>query len=309
MQDVKTRYGTLKGASVANVYNSGEVEDYIVEEESNLKISDYNFIPLYGFVDTRRKELPSVKFYKDESIRSLSLNEATQINTSIGSFEVEKLTFYKSGEINRLFLLDGKLSGYWSEEDEYTLAKEHEFNFIFGQFKAKVMSIHFYQSGEVQSITLWPKERAEITFKNIKLNVRIGVSLYKDGSLATCEPLRPTPIDTPIGKIEAFDRNAIGIHGEDNSLKFYQDGAIKSLITSTDVIEVYKDGGLVYTHSPKNVRHYSNSEELDLETVTIEFLNNTVVIDNNSKYNFNEYEFRIKSFGEKKLTLIGDLNN
>lgn len=309
MQDVKTKYGTLKGATVANVYNTGEVEDYLVEEESNLKILDYNFVPLYGFVDTRRKELPSVKFYKDESIRSLSLNEATPINTSIGSFEVEKLTFYKSGEINRIFLLDGKLSGYWSEEDEYTLANEHEFRFIFGQFKAKVMSIHFYQSGEVQSITLWPKERVEITSNNIKINARIGVSLYKDGSLATCEPVRPTLIDTPIGKIEAYDRNAIGIHGEDNSLKYYQDGGIKSLITSTDLIEVYKDGSLVYVHSPKNVRHYSNSEELDLETVAIEFLNNTVIIDNNSKYNFNEYEFRIKPFGEKKLTLLGDLNN
>ena len=66
-----------------------------------------------------------------------------------------------------MFLLDGKLSGYWSEDDEYNLAKTYKFNFEFASFEAKVISLHFYKTEELKSITLWPKERVKFNFRRL----------------------------------------------------------------------------------------------------------------------------------------------
>ena len=308
MEQIKTKYGTLNNSFLAGCYSTGECEEFRVEGESELNILGYKLIPSYEFPDVRRKEFPSVKVYKNGNIRSISLNESTSITTKIGVFEVEKITFYEDGPINRLFLLDGKLSGYWSEDDEYNLAKTYEFNFKFASFDAKVISLHFYKTEELKSITLWPKERVKLILGDYNFIGRIGFSLYKSGKLKSCEPFRPTAINTPIGDIEAYDMNAIGIHGDQNSLNFYEDGKVESLITSTNTITIHTLEGDTILHSPRKVRLYSNSEVMDTITLCIEFRDNKVIIDDKYEYSIQENKFEIKSFGEKQLTLWGDLN-
>jgi len=308
MKTIDIKYGTLNNAFLAGCYSTGECEEFRVEEESELDILGYKLIPSYEFPDIRRKEVPSVKIYKNGNIKKVSLNELTSITTKIGVFEVEKITFYEDGPINRLFLLDGKLSGYWSEDDEYNLAKTYEFNFEFASFDAKVISLHFYKTEELKSITLWPKERVKLILGGYNFIGRIGFSLYKSGKLKSCEPFRPTTINTPIGDIEAYDMNAIGIHGDQNSLNFYEDGKIKSLITSGNTITIYNLEGDTIIHSPRKVRIYSNSEVMDTITLTIEFIDDKVIIDGKYEYNIQGNKFEIKNFGEKQLTLSGDLN-
>lgn len=308
MKTIEIKYGTLNDAFLAGCYSTGECEEYRVEEESELDILGYKLVPLYGFPEVRRKEFPSVKVYKNGNIRSVALNELTSITTKIGVFEVEKITFYEDGPINRLFLLDGKLSGYWSEDDEYNLAKTYKFSFEFASFEAKPISLHFYKTEELKSITLWPKERVDLNLGNYNIIGRIGFSLYKSGKLKSCEPFRPTTINTPIGDIEAYDINAIGIHGDENSLNFYEDGKIRSLITSRNTITIHTFDGDTIIHSPKKVRIYSNSEVMDTISLNIEFRDDKVIIDNKYEYNIEGNKFEIKSFGEKQLTLSGDLN-
>lgn len=308
MKTIEIKYGTLNGAFVAGYYSTGECEEYRVEEESELDILGYKLIPSYEFPDIRRKEFPSVKVYKNGNIRSVLLNESTSITTKKGIFEVEKITFYEDGQINRLFLLDGKLSGYWSEDDEYNLAKPYKFDFEFTSFEAKVMIIHFYKTEEIKSITLWPKERVKLNLGASIIIGRIGFCLYKSGKLKSCEPFRPTTINTIIGDIEAYDINAIGIHGDQNSLNFYEDGKIKSLITSRNTITIYNLDGDSIVHSPKKMRVYSNSEVMDTISLTIEFIDDKVVIDNRYEYKIQGNKFEIKNFGEKQLMLNGDLN-
>lgn len=307
METIKTKYGLLNDASVASYYSTGEIESYNIEEESSLDILGYKLIPLYGFLDERRKEFPPVKVYKNGNIKSIGLNEATLIKTKIGVFEAEKITFYKEGPINRLFLLDGKLSGYWSEEDEYTLAKMYKFNFEFAHFESKVISLHFYKTGELKSLTLWPKDRVKLNIGDCSVVSRIGFSLYESGKIKSCEPFRPTTIKTPIGDIDAYDINAIGIHGDTNSLNFYEDGSIRSLITSRNTITIKIPSGDAIFHSPKKIRLYSNSEVMDTITLKLEFKENIIIIDGQYEYNINENKFEIKNFGEKQLTLSGDL--
>lgn len=308
MNTIETKYGNLNDAFIASYYDSGEPESYKVDEESKLTILGYKLVPLYGFIDERRKEFPPIKVFRNGNIKSISLNDLTSIKTNIGTFEVEKVTFYESGEINRLFLLDGKLSGYWSEEDEYKLAKTYKFDFKFSSFVGKPICLHFYETKQLQSITLWPKEKIQIYVGEYNFTGRIGVSLYKSGKIRSCEPFRAININTPIGKIEAYDVNALGIHGDTNSLNFYEDGRIKSLITSTNTITINTPQGDKIFHSPKKIRLYSNSEVLDIITLKIEFTNDKVIIDNKYEYVMQENEFEIKSFGERSLTLNGDLN-
>ena len=308
MKTIKTKFGDLNDAFVAGYYSSGEVEEYKLEEESELNILGYKLIPSYEFPDVRRKEFPSVKVYKNGNIRSILLNESTPITTKIGIYEVEKITFYEEGQINRLFMLDGKLSGYWSEDDEYNLAKAYKFDFDFASFEAKAMSLHFYKTEELKSITLWPKERVKLKIGDYNIIGRIGFSLYKSGKIKSCEPFRPITINTPIGDIEAYDVNALGIHGDQNSLNFYEDGKIKSLITSRNTITIYTLKGDTIFHSPKKVRIYSNSEVMDTISLNIEFSEDKIVIDNEYEYSLLENRFEIKSFGERQLTLGGDLN-
>lgn len=307
MKTIATKYGLLNDASVASYYSTGEIESYSVDEESILDILGYKFTPLYGFFDDRRKEFPSVKVYKSGNIKSIGLNESTYIETEIGAFEVEKITFYEEGQIKRLFLLDGKLSGYWSEEDEYKLAKVYKFDFIFASFESKVNSLNFYKMGELKSFTLWPKDRIKLSIGNHNIVGRIGFSLYESGKIKSCEPFRPTTIKTPIGDIDAYDINALGIHGDTNSLNFYEDGSIRSLITSRNTITIKTPSGDAIFHSPKKIRLYSSSEVMDTITLKVEFKENIIIIDGQYEYNINENKFEIKNFGEKQLTLSGDL--
>ena len=308
MKTIDIKYGTLNNAFLAGCYSTGECEEFRVEEESELDILGYKLIPLYEFPDIRRKEFPSVKVYKNGNIKKISLNESTSITTKIGVFEVEKITFYEEGQIKRLFLLDGKLSGYWSEEDEYDLAKLYKFDFEFAYFEAKVMTLNFYKTEELKSITLWTKERVKLNLGDYNIIGRIGISLDKSGKLKSCEPFRAITINTIIGPIEAYDINAIGIHGDDNSLKFYEDAKIKSLITSTNTITIHTLEGDTIIHSPRKVRIYSNSEVMDTITLAIEFRDDKVIIDDKYEYNIQENKFEIKSFGEKQITLMGDLS-
>ncbi|MDR3593663.1 hypothetical protein [Clostridium sp.] len=308
MEKIKTKYGVLNDAVIAGYYSTGEPEAYNVEEYSELDILGYKLVPLYGFVDERRKEFPPVKVFKSGNIKSISLSDLTEIDTVIGTFEAEKITFYESGELNRLFLLDGKLSGYWTENDEYNLAKVYKFNFEFASFEGKPMSLHFYKTEELKSITLWPKERINLNIGNYSFMGRIGISLYESGKIKSCEPFRPVNIFTPIGNIDAYDINALGIHGDTNSLNFYEDGSIKFLITSTNTITVKTLEGDSILHSPKKIRLYSNSEVMDTITLKIEFINDKVIIDDKFEYSIEENKFEIKSFGERQFTLSGNLN-
>ena len=308
MKTIEIKYGTLNNAFLGNCYSTGECEEYRVEGESELNVLGYKLIPSYEFPDVRRKEFPAVKVYKSGNIRSILLNESTSITTKIGVFDVEKITFYEDGPINRLFMLDGKLSGYWSEDDEYNLAKPYKFDFEFASFEAKAISLHFYETEELKSITLWPKERIKLNLGDYNIAGRIGISLYKSGKLKSCEPIEAVAINTPIGDIESYDINAIGIHGDKNSLSFYEDGKVKSLITSTNTITIHTLEGDTILHSPRKVRIYSNSEVMDTITLSIEFRDDKVIIDEKYEYNIQENRFEIKSFGEKQFTLMGDLN-
>lgn len=211
--------------------------------------------PLGRFVpkwqeDVRHKHIPALSFYPDGTLKTLYLEQQSLVKTPIGDYPAEFLTFYPSGALCRLFPVNGKISGYWSEEDESGLCPTLAFRLFCGAFRAKIISMHFYESGALRSLALWPGETVVLRTNIGVLPVRGGAAFYEDGSLDSAEPAHPLPVETPVGVITAYDTDAMSLHGDSNSLGFYPDGAMRCLVTSTDRVEVIAPGGRVVSFGP-----------------------------------------------------------
>lgn len=290
MKTYITKYGEISGIGSFEVYPEGALKECTVHNKIQLNTKYGLLTPQYEFGSVRKKYINSISFYEDGSLSRISLNEQTAITTSVGVIQAELITFYESGSIKRLFPLNGHLSGYWEEKDEYELAEEYSFSFPFGSFKTKIIAISFYESGDVKDITLWPRETISIITPLGKQSIRIGFSLYTDGRIKSFEPSLPVEISTSIGVVKAFDVNANGISGDKNSLNFYETGELKSLITSTTKVAVRDVLQNEYQYSPE----YNNEMDGQLNTFTtlkIEFGNNKVRLNDKDEYDMEEFHF------------------
>jgi hypothetical protein len=131
-------------------------------EKLDIKTTLGPLIPIYDVEDHGRKKLTPVKLHKNGRIKSMSLQNATVVNTPIGELSVELVTFYESGAVRRVFPLNGKLSGYWTERNEYKLAQTLPIATPIGILDVKPIYIQFHETGELKSILLWPMERVSI---------------------------------------------------------------------------------------------------------------------------------------------------
>ncbi len=195
--------------------------------------------------DLRRKTLQPVQTYGNGNVKSLPLEERTPVYTPAGIIEAEMVTFHESGKLKRVFPLNGKLSGYWSQEDEGKLADPLTFDSPAGPLTAKVISLCFYEDGTLRSMTLWPDETLSVQTPAGVIKTRIGASFSRDGHLRSLEPAEPTPLDTPVGRITAYDSDAVGINGDSNSLVFDDQGQVAAVSTTLSMI---------------TARHYSGKE-------------------------------------------------
>jgi len=232
----------IKGITSFTTYDSGELKECKLDDYNLISTKYGDLVPQYGNPGIRKKELKALSFYKSGKIKNISLEKQTEISTPIGIFPAELLTFFEDGSINSLFPLNGQISAFWSEEEEGALAQEFDFAFPFGKFSAKIIGLRFYQDGKVRSLILWPTEKIIIDTPAGKMPVRIGFKLFEDGSIESVEPANPVTVKTPIGSINAYDADALGIDADTNSLRFDRTGKLISLITF-DIITVRKSNG------------------------------------------------------------------
>lgn len=307
MASFNTEYGVIVGVINEEFDQDGNIKECMVTEYNQLK-TDYGYlVPKYGESSLRSKFVKSLSFYTSGKLKSIYLEEPTQVITSIGILPAELITFYENGGIHRLFPLNGRISGYWSEEEEYNLASEISLTIQSKNICSKFMSIQFYDSQAIKSITLWRKNEIQLTSLYGMIKTNIGFSLYEDGRLKSIEPKYPMDIPTPIGRLKAYDTTKLGIHADQNSLCFYENQQIKSLKSVTDVIEVTSETGYVSQYTPFFVRNLLNPEEFSIEPITMTFEENTVRI---KDYNQGEGIFSLEnsSFNIKKLQeVITDL--
>jgi antitoxin component YwqK of YwqJK toxin-antitoxin module len=252
-------------------------------------------IPQYQTEGVRNKYINSLSFYESGALKKLALQEQSLVLTNSGSMKAELITFYESGKIKRLFPLNGKITGYWTEDNEYELAEPMELSFSFGTFNKRVIGILFYEAGEIKSITFWPKELVKLKTPAGTVVGHFGIALYPEGNLKSCEPAYPILVDTAIGKLTAFDMEAIGINGDSSSLNFYENGSIKSILTSTDRITVSCINKESLEFEPGLKPSLLDEEGVDIIPLKVEFYDGKVRINGNDKYVFGlqEYSFTV----------------
>jgi hypothetical protein len=141
----------------------------------------------------------------------------------------EKISFYESGKIKRIFPLDGRISGFWSELDEKSLLSATNLTFPFGKMALLASTVCYHETGGIRSVTLWPGEMVELTVGGRVYATRVGFSLDAEGNIASLEPAAPIKVQTPLGVMAAYDPDAIGVTADRNSLEFDKSGNVKAL--------------------------------------------------------------------------------
>jgi len=280
--------GVFAGVESYACYPSGELEGIRLSEKNMLVTHIGELVPAY--TETHRRKIKySVEFYKNGMIKAVALDEQQEIQTPIGEFPAELVTFFETGELKRFFPLDGKISGLWSEEEEKSLAIPFNFDLPFTKFTAIINGVGFYKNGDIRSITLFPGEAVTAQTKYGEIIVRNGFSLYESGELESLEPLRPAQIQTPIGVISAFDSNAVGVNADSNSLVFDKTGRVISLVTVSNRVAVQAENGRFFMFTPREVVNPLDDESMITEGLAISFDYDAQTVtfdDNNEKSTF-----------------------
>lgn len=276
MITLQTKYGLLKGVLHSSAGPTGDVESVMLTEPNMLHLPMATWVPLYKVEDHgRRKETP-ILFYPDGSLKSMPLQASSMVNLTCGTVAAELVTFYPSGEIRRVFPTAGKLSGYWTEDHEYEYSPVCEICVLGETIRAKIINLHFYQSGALQSITLWPKERIALPFVGGPLGIRSGVSFYANGALKSYEPAEPVLVDTPIGKIMAYDNQPLGVTADVNSLQFSPEGVVTAVTTVSSRVRIFPSEGMPAELAPYKVQSFCEEADTELRALHIRFQDGVV---------------------------------
>ncbi|WP_010247660.1 hypothetical protein [Acetivibrio cellulolyticus] len=300
--NLQTRYGIISGVSYCEYYEDNIIKECTLNTFNQIKTNYGVLTPQFDDSKDRKKFTNSISYYKSGALKSISLNNQTYIKTSTGTFPAELLTFYESGSIKRLFPLNGKITGYWDENDEYNISPLLDLNLGFGKIKTKVISIYFYESGNIKGLTLWSKDSLTVPLPFGEVSVRIGITFYEDGTVSSFEPSVPTSLNTKIGRIIAYNTLASGINGDLNSVNINKDGTIESLMTSTNKIIGTTSKGKKLCFGPKLKPNPLILGKSELVPLIIEFNKNRVLFNNKYKYKISNCVFEVT-----ESTLIDEL--
>jgi hypothetical protein len=276
---IQLNTGVFAGVDAYSRYPTGELLGVRLREQNMVVTHIGELVPAYTET-TRRKSKYSVELHKNGMVKAVALEEQTEIETPIGEFPAELVTFYDTGELHRFFPLDGKISGYWSEEEERALAIPFTFDLGFTRFTAILSGVCLYKSGDIRSVTLFPGETADVRTRYGVISARSGFSLYESGELESTEPNAPTAIQTPIGAIVAFDNNAVGVNADENSLVFDARGRVVSLSSSHSKVAVQTSAGELRLYGPTTAVHPLD-DDAELTTgmkISFDYDNNTVTL-------------------------------
>lgn len=229
----------FSGAVVQCLHPDGSPAEVLLEERIELPTPAGVLVPQYEPEDPRRQRVQPVELHPGGGLKAVSLQEKAVIETPSGAMAAERVTFHPGGELRRVFPLDGKISAYWSVENETALAGPQRMETPIGVVTARIISVHFFPSGALRSVTLWPGERVTIATPQGPARVSVGFSFHESGALRSFEPDAPFEAKTPVGTVLAFETDPEGGMAADlNSLQFDESGNVTALTTATDKVVV-----------------------------------------------------------------------
>ncbi len=238
-------------------------------------------IPQHTTDDLRKRELFPVEYHPSGGVKSLPLESQTPMRTPVGVVPAELVSFHENGVINRIFPLNGKLSGYWSQEDEAGLAEPVTLTTPAGLLTVRVLGLSFYDTGALRSITLWPEETMSIPSPAGPVVTRIGVCFTPDGAVRSLEPAKPTPIATPAGEIMAYDPDAVGVNGDVNSLAFDDRGEVARVATTLTRLTGVSPDGRTTAYVPEQRESLCSESEQEIVPMVISFSPDEVTVRTN----------------------------
>ncbi len=285
-------------------YPSGEIESIRLAGKNMVVTHAGEMVPAYTETP-RRKNKPSVEFYKDGMIKGILMEEQTEVLTPIGELPAEHVTFYPTGEVHRVFITDGQISGFWSEEDEKQHSIPLNFSFDFTEFTAYLNGLCFYKDGSIKSVTLFPGEKISIETPAGVLETGIGFSLYENGDLKSVEPIEPILINTPIGDFMAYDPDAVGVHADTNSMCFDEQGRMNSFKTVDHKLLIQTDQEEFLMMKPLERMHslYDDVKVRIPITISFDFDQDTVkiVADSVREFSMKATKFIVKTIESDSL--------
>ncbi len=294
-----TLYGRLDGITSDPLFSGGKAYGFSVSKK-NILVTPYGtLVPQFETEDIGRRAKKSVCLFKSGAIKSLPLQEQAAIQTPAGNIMAELITFYESGAIKRVFPLDGKLSGFWSWQNEMALAEETTLETPAGPITAKVLTTHFYESGALKSVTLWPGQQATINTPYGEKEFRTGAAFYENGALRSFEPLHKTDIPTPLDIVTAFDNEPNGIHGDINSLQFDRSGLVTALSTIDNEVEVFFPGGSTQLFKPGTKNNVCGDERTVSTPMKIRFEKDTVIFNDSMPFSLHRHSFEVRKHALK----------
>lgn len=235
-------------------------------------------IPQHTADDLRKREILPVEHHSSGVIKSVPLEKQAMLDTPAGSIPAELVSFHENGTLNRVFPLNGKLSGYWSQDDEAGLAEPLTLNTPAGIISAKVLAVAFHGNRAMRSVTLWPSETVSVLTPAGFMAARIGISFAPDGALQSLEPAKPTPVPTPVGEIMAYDPDAVGVNGDANSLRFDDKGEGIRVTTTLTRLAVIAPDGSTQSFSPGHRESLCSESEEEVVPMTIRFTAENVLV-------------------------------
>jgi hypothetical protein len=272
MHTIETKYGPLGPVDHVSTWTNGLVASCVPMGAISIETPVGRLTTQHTTDDMRRPKVETLEFFPNGTLKNIALEEPTVIPTPLGPMSAELLTFYPCGSLRRVFPLNGKLSGYWTVKEEATRTSPLTVGTPAGTVTARLVGVQFYPSGELRSLTLWPDENADIDTPTGPQTTRIGMAFYKGGGLRSFEPHRMITVSTPLGGLEAFDPDALGIHGDLGSLSFHEDGSVAGLATPLNTVEVTLPDGSTRLFAPKKTPSLCDERIMDTKPLRISFL-------------------------------------
>lgn len=292
-------FGILSGVSTINTSKQGLLESVVLTEKNIIVTHVGELYPAYSQTP-RRKHKPSIEFFPNGLTKAVALEEQQEVQTPIGELPAELVTFYDSGELHRVFPTDGQISGFWTEDEERDWNFPLSFDLGFTAFTARINSICFYQSGAIQSITLYPGEIITLQIKIGTFSVKDGFSLYETEALRSFEPAKPTTIPTPIGSIIAHNPLSQGVCADFGSVILSESGSVLQIKTDANRILVQPKDAPLQWHTPVSIPHPCSDDAPYYQPLTLSFTPETITITDTAThtYSLTDCHFSVTPFSD-----------
>ncbi|KAF1077102.1 hypothetical protein [Halodesulfovibrio sp. MK-HDV] len=310
MAPCKPYASELSTSENIELYENGSVAACSIVAPCIVETQAGKLTPQYSTDDLRKKTLQAVSFYRSGALRSLPLETQSPVLTPIGEIAAELVTFYESGAVKRVFPLNGKLSGYWGEDDEMSLSENLTIEIAGSNLTARCINISFYEHGSVESITLWPKENVLLKTPIGEMQIRTGIKFSHTGKILSVEPAVPTSVETSIGKVTAYDNDVVGIIGDNNSLVFSENGDLRSITTMHTKVVATALNGKKSEVSPATRESLCGNEDKEFVPMVIEFLSKGIRVTtepggSSRTFSYDEYDITSQTYHSELETALG----